>query len=1077
MAFNFEWENVGIVGRGGSSTVFKALVKPRGNYVAVKQIETDGLSKDQVNGIKGEIETMKDLSHTNILCYLGMQQSPSRIFIFLEYANRGSLRQFYQHNGPLTENQIAFCLKAILAGLDYLHTNGIAHRDIKCANCLLCSDGVVKLADFGASKRFESVSIVSGLKGTPHWMAPEVIKGTQMTTGWMKADVWSLGCTVVEMFTARVPYAEYENPMTAMYKIASGERPSIKPSDLQPNEASVPLVGFVHACCAVEPTERPTVVELQHQELIAQTSVTGDMGALFSIEPPVAIVGGAVDNATVVSDGGRPPSQPYAQDSSRGDVTGTERDDRESVAAAVTQRAKPSGAGFISQPARPRAESRASVMSGDDETTVANQLDTSYTEDDYGVDGWEDVETPSRSTTQGPENHAVGAHEPLSEGIAAGAAPTGGVLSATKSAATTTRPARIRSKSRDMSIVTNTAAQGGADSPAPGMEDMPTPSMHRENGKSASVKVNVMPLLGQQVSNMSLSSGAPSSKVRVLVRQWSDTAIPAVEVVEYECEAVPDRVQNTTAVDEGHNEYEQTEWDIPDETETAVGTEQRSTHKNTNAGDGVEEVEEEIPDETEPQKVGKRFDPSLLVPTFESASETYKTMMLKYSPRAEVSKELTARVCQESDAVLYPSASTARSGSGAVRATILVDQNGGSIAKTETPPGKADAGLNNSTDDTVSGAAPATKLNTAAQSSTKESAVPLKPAVQLRNISAGPVPNSSRRVIPPPQQSGPVVPVYAIVEETTRPYAPLSGEKLRFHGTHEDKKKSGGSAAVLDKLISQSSAAAVRKIAQQELSEGETRHARDRGPTRARILSSVEPSVRKVKDAPNGKGTQVHHTTKTHRRPRDKTSPRKANNQYRHELRGEGNQFHQYAAGAAVAVGIRSQSAGVNLSCEGGQGGYDPRQKLPPVLRGLVRGSVGSTSGSITPIEEGAGEDGVRLGPVSRYIQSAPAVSRSVTLPPIDGSSRGSHPQRQVASLDGAVGSNGGAPTRGNGADLGGGSTNGVFTSQTPKLKQPREHRFGRPAMPSAMANILQQSFADAVREHPNGEAGHSIVK
>jgi hypothetical protein len=282
---------------------------------------------------------------------------------------------------------------------------------------------------------------------------------------------------------------------------------------------------------------------------------------------------------------------------------------------------------------------------------------------------------------------------------------------------------------------------------------------------------------------------------------------------------------------------------------------------------------------------------------------------------------------------------------------------------------------------------------------------------------------------------------------------------------------------VLDKLISQSSAAAVRKIAQQELSEEETRHARGRGPTRTHILSSVEPAVRKVKDAPNGKGTQVHHTTKAHRRPRDKTSPRKASNQYRHELRGEGNQFHQYAAGAAVAVGIRSQSAGVNLSCEGGQGGYDPRQKLPPVLRGMVRGSVGSTSGSITPIEEGAGEDGVRLGPVSRYIQSAPAVSRSVTLPPIDGSSRGSHPQRHVASLDGAVGSNGGAPTRGNGADLGGGSTNGVFTSQTPKLKQPREHRFGRPAMPSAMANILQQSFADAVREHPNGEAGHSIVK
>ena len=88
--------------------------------------------------------------------------------------------------------------------------------------------GVIKLGDFGASKRFESDSVVSGLKGTPHWMAPEVIKGTQMTTGWMKADVWSIGCTVVEMLTGKLPYAEYENPMTAMYHIANGQKPPLK---------------------------------------------------------------------------------------------------------------------------------------------------------------------------------------------------------------------------------------------------------------------------------------------------------------------------------------------------------------------------------------------------------------------------------------------------------------------------------------------------------------------------------------------------------------------------------------------------------------------------------------------------------------------------------------------------------------------------------------------------------------------------------------------------------------------------------------------------------------------------------
>jgi serine/threonine protein kinase len=169
-----EWNDPVVIGKGGSSTVFKATLKKNCEIVAIKQIETDGLTNDQINGIKGEIDTMKGMSHPNIVSYLGTYQKPNRIFILLEYADRGSLRQFYQKNGRLSEHLVVYCLAQILSGLFYLHSTGIAHRDIKCANCLLLSSGSVKLADFGASKKFESESIVSGLKGTPHWMAPEV---------------------------------------------------------------------------------------------------------------------------------------------------------------------------------------------------------------------------------------------------------------------------------------------------------------------------------------------------------------------------------------------------------------------------------------------------------------------------------------------------------------------------------------------------------------------------------------------------------------------------------------------------------------------------------------------------------------------------------------------------------------------------------------------------------------------------------------------------------------------------------------------------------------------------------------
>lgn len=313
------WENIAIVGKGGSSTVYKASLRNnREHFIAVKQIETDGLQKAQINGIKAEIETLQSLCHPNIVSYLGAHQRPNRIYILLEYADGGSLRQYYLKNGSLDAYQIALCLQQILCGLHYLHSNGLAHRDIKCANCLLTIGGTVKLADFGASKRFESDSIVSGLKGTPHWMvifycqritrnylfifitiqAPEVIKGTQMTSGWMKADVWSLGCTVVELYTGRVPYAEYENPMTAMYKIASGEIPSIRgrrsstaaiTSDFVPvntvvadpneydREAEKELLVFLRICCQVNPLDRPDAEHLLNHPFLSKSTLASPL--------------------------------------------------------------------------------------------------------------------------------------------------------------------------------------------------------------------------------------------------------------------------------------------------------------------------------------------------------------------------------------------------------------------------------------------------------------------------------------------------------------------------------------------------------------------------------------------------------------------------------------------------------------------------------------------------------------------------------------------------------------------------------------------------------------------------------
>lgn len=92
----------------------------------------------------------------------------------------------------------------------------------------------------------------------------QVIKGTQMTTEWLKADVWSLGCTVVEMVSGNLPFSYYDNPMTAMYHIACGEAPSFR--NLPVSDS---LKAFVIACCAAEPTARPTAQELMRYDFVA----------------------------------------------------------------------------------------------------------------------------------------------------------------------------------------------------------------------------------------------------------------------------------------------------------------------------------------------------------------------------------------------------------------------------------------------------------------------------------------------------------------------------------------------------------------------------------------------------------------------------------------------------------------------------------------------------------------------------------------------------------------------------------------------------------------------------------------
>jgi serine/threonine-protein kinase 24/25/MST4 len=124
----------------------------------------------------------------------------------MEYVGGGSVKDVIKSLGGSLVNEvyIAIIMREVLYGLSFLHDLGKIHRDIKCANILLSTNGEVKLADFGVSAQLsDSMSKRQSVVGTPCWMAPEIIENTYD----YKCDIWSTGISAFEMALGEPPYA------------------------------------------------------------------------------------------------------------------------------------------------------------------------------------------------------------------------------------------------------------------------------------------------------------------------------------------------------------------------------------------------------------------------------------------------------------------------------------------------------------------------------------------------------------------------------------------------------------------------------------------------------------------------------------------------------------------------------------------------------------------------------------------------------------------------------------------------------------------------------------------------------
>ncbi|WVQ76913.1 hypothetical protein IAR50_006591 [Cryptococcus sp. DSM 104548] len=255
------------LGAGNFGTVWKASHNDTKQIVAIKMIDLES-SEDDISEIQAEIAHLSSCWSDHVTKYYGSFVRGARLWIVMEYLAGGSCLDLLKP-GVFTEAQVAVVCRELLLGLDYLHTEGKIHRDIKAANVLLSASGDVKLADFGVAAQLSShKSQRHTFVGTPFWMAPEVIRQAGYDA---RADIWSLGITAIEMLKGDPPLSEY-HPMRVLFLIPKARAPR-----LEEGEAGEGLRDFVERCLQKDPEHRATAKELLSHPFIRGAGKTSTL--------------------------------------------------------------------------------------------------------------------------------------------------------------------------------------------------------------------------------------------------------------------------------------------------------------------------------------------------------------------------------------------------------------------------------------------------------------------------------------------------------------------------------------------------------------------------------------------------------------------------------------------------------------------------------------------------------------------------------------------------------------------------------------------------------------------------------
>ncbi|KAG8711151.1 hypothetical protein FRC08_016249 [Ceratobasidium sp. 394] len=262
------WVKGRLIARGTFTRIYLATKLATGDVMAVKQVnlpqnEADWNDSGQtsiVESLRTERDILRELDHPHIVRYLGFEQTFDTLSIFMEYVP-SSLADQLRNYGKLEDEVSRLFSRQVIDGLVYLHTLGILHCNLKCGNILVDPSGLCKISGFGVAERNENAyENFQGtmMQGTIFWMAPEMLHSNN--NGYSaKIDVWSMGCTTLEMLSGERPWAG-DDMFAVMYKVGGLRQAPPTPDSVH---STLLARDFRTKCFATNPDERPTAAELQ----------------------------------------------------------------------------------------------------------------------------------------------------------------------------------------------------------------------------------------------------------------------------------------------------------------------------------------------------------------------------------------------------------------------------------------------------------------------------------------------------------------------------------------------------------------------------------------------------------------------------------------------------------------------------------------------------------------------------------------------------------------------------------------------------------------------------------------------